>query len=227
MSDKSSTGHVNIDVKARADAKDLVGFGKSLADLQRQLTQAKRDFNNATPGTEGYTAAIKAIGQLSAQITAALNPVREYQVLQVAMAENTHRVNAMLTAGINPWTTATAKYREAQAALQAEAQAARQAAEEHEKLARAKAMQAREMRNDAVLNAQRQMAADLRAAEEATRRLAKPPQEEEEEEDEEDPAPKAERDSRNVGMSILMFSQALEDAQYGIKGVINNSPALC
>lgn len=31
---------------------------------------------------------------------------------------------------------------------------------------------------------------------------------------------------RNAGMSVLMFSQALEDAQYGVRGVMNNIPGL-
>lgn len=39
-------------------------------------------------------------------------------------------------------------------------------------------------------------------------------------------APQVERSSRNMGAAVLSLSQGFEDAQYGIRGVLNNIPSL-
>lgn len=237
----SSDTSFNIDIKARADVQALQTFNVSLVDLQRQLAQAKKDFANATPGSEQYNTAAVAVGALATRITAVMAPMRQYVEQQAAAAENTHRINAMLEAGINPWTTASASYRAAAQALQNEAAAARMATEEHERLNRAKAMQTRDMRADAVLNAQRQMAADLRASEAATAKMAsaarlataeqrKLNDETKKGNDEFKKTPRVlapvQESGRNTGIAMLALSQAIDDVQYGFAGVLNNIPML-
>lgn len=218
---------VEVEIKANAPTQPLQKFGASLVDLNKLLKQAQADFAAAAPGTDAYYAAIKAVGELSGQIADVLKPVRDYAKEQVKAAEATRNLNAIMTSGVNPWTTASEGYRKAQAALQAEAAAAKQAAQAHQELARAKQESSREQRSEAVLGAWRQTAADLREAEVATRRLYEASKKANDEKKKTpailDPATKS---TGNAGQAVLAFSQGLEDAQYGIRGVLNNIPGL-
>jgi len=211
---------VNIPIKATVDAAQVGVLEGSIKALKAQLKQANDDFEGAAKGSAAWYEAGKAVISLRERIMDGLRPLREMAEAQTASETAQRQLTAAIAAGVNPWTTASAKYREAQQALQAQTAAAKEAAQASAALSRAKAAEMQGSRADAVMAAQRQMAQDMREAEAATRRLREaheklPPAQDE-----------VGKSSRRSGLAILEFSRMIEDAQYGIAGVLNNIPTL-
>lgn len=214
----SNSEGVKIPIKATVDAKELGVLEGSINALKAQLRQAKADFDSAAPGSAAWKESAQRFADLSTRIMAGVKPLRDIAQAQLAADATARQLNAAMTPGINPWTTASAKYRDAQAALQAQTVAARDAAQASAALARAKAAEAHTSRGDAVASAQRQMAQDMRDAEASTLRLRRAADKLPEANDE------VAKSSGRSARGVLELSRAFEDAQYGIAGVLNNLP---
>lgn len=211
---------VNIPIAAKVDASQLGALEGSIKALKAQLKQAHDDFEGAAKGSTAWYEAGKAVISLRERIMDGVRPLREMAEAQMASEAAQRQLTAAIAAGVNPWTTSSAKYREAQAALQAQTAAAKEAAQASAALSRAKAAESQSNRADAVMAAQRQMVQDMREAEAATRRLKEaherlPPAQDE-----------VGKSSRRSGLAVLEFSRMVEDAQYGIAGILNNIPTL-
>ena len=209
---------INIPIKTTVDAKELGLLEGSLASLKRELGNAKKAFEAAAPGSAAWSDAARRVADLNVRIIDGLRPLRDVVEANLRADATQRQLNAAIASGVNPWTMASAKYREAQAALQAQTAAARDAAQASAALARAKAAETQVSRGDAVMAAQRQMAQDMREAEHATQRLhtavAKLPEAND----------KVGKSSSQAAQGVLEVSRAFEDAQYGIAGVLNNIP---
>lgn len=142
----------SIDIIARADPAPVDRMDKSIAQLQKDLRAAKKELNEAAPGSAAFDAA-------GNKIIALTNRITELRTRVVQMAQSQ------------------------QAAASQTAQAA-----------------------DKIVAANERVAASATKAQAAQQGTA----------------PKG----GNSAQSLLYAGQAIEDAQYGISGVINNMPLL-
>lgn len=215
----ANTEGVNIPIKTTVDASQLVALEGSINALKSQLKQAKTDFNAAAPGSAAWKDAAQRVADLNVRVKEGLKPLRDAVEANVRADTVQRQLNTSIAAGVNPWTTASAKYREAQAALAAEARAAREA-EAATKAANAAAAAAKNpwttaasawSEADANLLRlglrNREAAAALEAQSSSTDKAAKK--------------------AANFGQAMLQGSRGIQDFSVaGIPGVVNNLEGL-
>lgn len=209
---------ITIPIKTTADTKAIGALQGSIVALKAELKQAKQEMDAAPLGSDQWQAAARRYVEVREKIEAGLRPLREMIEAQSQSDAAQRRLTDAVSASVNPWTTASKGWETSAAALQRvkeKADAAKAALD-----AQAASTRRGDMMQDAIANAQRQMAQDMRDSEAATARLRAKL------DDLPDANDKAGRSAGAAGRSILEFSRMVEDAQYGIAGILNNIPTL-